>query len=108
MMMSVPFPLPQQQQAQSSAIPDSTRSYRKKKREEKLVGQVLKRYTNNERHLRSVPNVEKIERGSTSNTMAIGIVPPVRKLMNNGVKSLATNIRGKSKLVYICKIRTNF
>ena len=44
MMMQVPFPLPQQQQAQNSAIPDSTKSYRKKKREEELAGQAPKRY----------------------------------------------------------------
>ena len=63
-MIPVPFPLPQQQ-AQSSPIPGSTRSYRKKRREEELACQASKRYKERT-HFRNVPNAEKIERGRTN------------------------------------------
>ena len=63
-MIPVPFPLPQQQ-AQSNPIPGSTRSYRKKRREEELACQASKRYKERT-HFRSAPNAEKIERGRTN------------------------------------------
>ena len=66
-----------------------------KKQEEELAGQAPKRYKQRTAPSQTVPNVEKIERGSKNNTTAIGIVPPVGKLMNSGVKSLATNMRKK-------------